>query len=214
MVYRNLHLAESTAKLLASSFNKTGQFLDYAGGYGLFTRLMRDKGFKFYNTDIYCQNLFAESFDLVGLPPGTSFELTTAFEVFEHLPKPIEEINAMLKYADNLLFTTELQPAGLDDMSSWAYIAPETGQHIAFYNEKSLAHVAKQAGFNFYTDGSFLHLFTRRTFDADILKPVRESFLLRKAKKFVKKEEEKKYGKMESLLMADWQYLKDKLNSK
>ena len=63
MVFRNLQLAERTNKLLLASFNKNGKFLHYAGGYGLFTRLMRDRGFNFYHTDPYCQNLFAEYFD-------------------------------------------------------------------------------------------------------------------------------------------------------
>ena len=80
---RNIILSDRVSKLLTVKFNDKGIFLDYAGGYGLFTRLMRDKGFNFYNTDKYCQNLFAEYFDLTDLPPDTNFELTTAFEVFE-----------------------------------------------------------------------------------------------------------------------------------
>ncbi len=38
-------------------------FLDYAGGYGVFTRLMRDIGFDFYWHDPYTQNLFANGFE-------------------------------------------------------------------------------------------------------------------------------------------------------
>jgi hypothetical protein len=209
---RNITLADRISKLLITKFDYSRTFLDYAGGYGLFTRLMRDKGFNFYHTDKYCQNLFAEYFDLVDLPPDTNFELVTAFEVLEHLSNPIEEINVISGYSDNVIFTTELQPKKLNDIRRWSYIAPETGQHIAFYNMESLAYIAKKLSYNFYTDGEFLHLFSKQVFDNKILKPVRDNFLLRKAKKFVKKAEEEKYGKMDSLLMKDWQYVKEKLN--
>src|SRR5258707_10130160 len=43
--YRNIDLSERVSRLLATKFNNKAIFLDYAGGYGLFTRLMRDKGF-------------------------------------------------------------------------------------------------------------------------------------------------------------------------
>jgi hypothetical protein len=213
MVFRNLQLAERTNKLLLASFNKNGQFLDYAGGYGLFTRLMRDKGFNFYHTDPYCQNLFAEYFDLNTLPPNQRFELVTAFEVFEHLANPLEDIKRMLGFSYNLLFSTELQPESIKTVADWPYFATETGQHVAFYNQASLKAIAHQLGYNFYTDGKFLHLFTQTKFSTNPLAPTRDEFLLRKAKKYVKNAE-KKLGQPESLMMADWQFIKDKLNGK
>jgi hypothetical protein len=60
LTYRNITLSDRVNKILIRYFNPKGIFLDYLGGYGLFTRLMRDKGFDFYNTDQYCQNIFAE----------------------------------------------------------------------------------------------------------------------------------------------------------
>lgn len=210
--YRNIFLSDRVSKLIATGFDCKGMFLDYAGGYGLFTRLMRDKGFNFYTTDKYCQNLFAEHFDLTDLP-DTNFELVSAFEVFEHLTNPFEEIKDILKFSNNLLFTTELQPEKLDEIENWWYLAPETGQHIAFYNEKSLAYIAKQLAYNFYTDGKFLHLFSKKLYNKDILNPVRDNFLMRKVKKIIKNAEIKKYGKMESLLLNDFQFIKGKLNN-
>jgi len=82
LVYRNITLMDTVSNLLLANFNTKGVFLDYAGGYGLFTRLMRDKGFNFYHTDEFCQNILAEYFDLNTLPPNSKFELVTAFEVF------------------------------------------------------------------------------------------------------------------------------------
>lgn len=211
LIYRNIHLSDTVSKLLVKDFNKEGIFLDYAGGYGMFTRLMRDKGFNFYNTDKFCQNLFAEYFDLSDLPADTHFELVTTFEVFEHLNNPIEEIKQMLKFSDNLLFSTELQPGKITSVNDWSYFSTETGQHIAFYNEASLKSIAEQLGYNFYTDGKFLHLFSKINFSHNPLTPAKDSFLLRKAKKYVKKIEQA--GMPESLLMTDWRYIKDKLNN-
>lgn len=211
LLYRNLLLRDRVSKVLIADFDKTAVFLDYAGGYGVFTRLMRDNGFNFYNTDKFCQNLFAEYFDLSDLPAATDFELVTAFEVFEHLTNPIAEIKEMLKFSDNLLFSTELQPDNLQTVDDWPYFATETGQHIAFYKQESLKVIADQLGYHFYTDGSFLHLFSKTKFDHNPVVPEKESFLLRKARKYIKKTE-KKMGMPDSLLTADWKYIKDKLN--
>jgi hypothetical protein len=210
--YRNILLSDVMSKILIKDFDYKGTFLDYAGGYGLFTRLMRDKGFNFYNTDKFCGNLFAEYFDLKDLPPNTVFELTTAFEVFEHLVNPVNDIKEMLAFSGNLVFSTALQPEKIRSVNDWSYFSTETGQHVAFYNEVSLKAIADQLGYRFYTDSKFLHLFTKTNFDHNPLAPVKDSFLLRKAKKYVRKADSKT-GMPESLLMTDWQYIKDKLNS-
>jgi len=211
---RNIRLADTVTKVLGANFNTNARFLDYAGGYGLFTRLMRDKGFDFYNTDKYCKNIFAEYFDLTDLPGNTKFELATSFEVFEHLPDPIPGIQEMLAYSDNLLFSTELQPENLKSINDWWYFIPETGQHVALYNRASLKYIADKLGYNFYTDGQSLHLFTKRTFANNPVAFGRDPFLSRKAKKFIRKTEHQLFGKRESLLTRDWQYIKDQLNKK
>src|SRR5215217_3914908 len=138
LVYRNIHLADLAEKLLIKFFDFQGSFLDFAGGYGLFTRIMRDKGFNFYHTDPFCRNVFAEYFDLSCLSGDHVFEMVTAFEVLEHLSNPVDEIRDMARYSDNLLFTTDLQPQNIGNIKEWNYLSFETGQHISFYNEKSL----------------------------------------------------------------------------
>jgi hypothetical protein len=77
-----------------------------------------------------------------------------------------------------------------------------------------LGYIAEQLGYNFYSDGKFIHLFSKKPFGINPLAQLRDPFLIRKAKKFVKRAEEKLYGKRDSLTLPDWQYIKDKLNGK
>ena len=211
LVYRNNFLSDQLSKVLAQHFNAKGIFLDYAGGYGLFTRLMRDKGFNFYNTDKFCDNIFAEYFDLKDLPANTVFEVVTAFEVFEHLSNPIPEIEEMLRYGDSLLFSTELQPENIQGVNDWSYFSTETGQHVSFYNDKALQYIAQKLGYHFYTDGKFIHLITKKSFANNPLIEQKEPFVIRKARKLLRKHDKMQTGNLEGLMMHDWQSIKDKL---
>ena len=91
LISRNIFLSKVVSTLIYFFFNKKGRFLDYAGGYGLFTRLMRDTGFDFYWHDPYCENLFANGFEY-DMNNEIHFELATAFEVFEHFSEPVNEL--------------------------------------------------------------------------------------------------------------------------
>ena len=213
LVYRNEHLRAKVIEILNQYFNVKEKYLDYAGGYGLFTRLMRDQGYDFYHTDVYCKNLFAEYFQLSDLPDHTKFELVTAFEVFEHLPNPLAEIEMMTKHSDSILFSTELVPqTPLNSTEDWWYFIPETGQHVALYTEKSLTYLAAKFGFNFYTDGVNTHLFTKKFFPENPFRMQRDPFLIRKMRKMVKKYDKKQNPERETLLQKDWEHIKNKLS--
>ncbi len=210
---RNELLRDMVIPVINKYYNTAGKFLDYAGGYGLFTRLMRDKGYNFYHTDVYCQNLFAEYFDLTDLPDFTKFELLTAFEVFEHLPNPLVELEKISAYSDNILFSTVLQPKQpLNSFNDWWYFIPETGQHVALYTEKSLAYLANKFGYNFYTDGMGVHLFTKKQLRSNPFLNRKDPLLIRKMKKWIKKYDSCKQGKNESLLGTDFQFIKSKIS--
>lgn len=214
LVERNIRMTAFTSDLLLKHFDYRGVFLDYAGGYGLFTRMMRDKGFDFYNTDKYCPNLFAEYFDLDFLTETNSFELITAFEVLEHLVNPVEEIGRILKWSDAFLFTTELRTMEAHDAKDWHYISPETGQHIAFYNCYALEYLAKRFGCFLYSDDQFIHLFTKSELAGNpFAKPARDPFLLRKAKKYVWKVERRGKIELPSLIAHDWELIRRKISN-
>jgi hypothetical protein len=157
MVKRNLHLSEITKLMITSFFNKSGRFIDYGAGYGLFVRLMRDKGFDFYWHDKFCENIFAQDFEA---KKDESFELLTAFEVFEHLADPVAEVEQMLKYSKNILFSTELFPSSSPKPADWWYYGLDHGQHVAFYTHESLKRIALKFGLNVYTNGKNIHLLT------------------------------------------------------
>ena len=170
-VTRNLSFAETTRMLIRQRFNKKASFIDYGGGYGMFTRLMRDQGFSFYLEDPYCENIFAKQFHTGLLPKETKFELLTAFEVFEHLDNPIEEIDKMFAHSSSILFSTELQPNNLTKKAEdWWYFTPETGQHISLYTYKTLDFIAKKYNVNLYSNNYNLHLFTDKKFSVNPLK--------------------------------------------
>ena len=211
LLSRNQILCEETARVILKHYNYKGKFLDYAGGYGVFTRMMRDKGFDFYHTDRYCANIFAEYFELAP-ESNTRFDLVTAFEVFEHMTNPIIEIQSILKFSDNLLFSTELQPnAEMKSIDDWWYFIPETGQHISLHTVKSLEFIANKLGYRFYTNGKTLHLFTKTTLSVDPFRGERLPFFIRKMQKIVNNYLKKRCVYPESLLQSDWELIKRKL---
>ena len=168
MVRRNLDLAEVTEKVIDQNFARGATFLDFAGGYGLFVRLMRDKGYNFFRQDKFCPNLFATNYDLTDLPSSTRFELVTAFEVFEHLPDPCQEAQRMFELSDSVFFTTEIvPPSPIAQADDWWYFAPETGQHISFFSTKALEILAAQLNCYLWTNRATTHLLTRRKLKTD-----------------------------------------------
>ncbi|MGC9528051.1 MAG: glycosyltransferase [Limnospira sp.] len=161
LVFRNLMLAQLSSQIIAQFFNPGGRFLDYGGGYGLFVRLMREIRFQFDWCDRFCDNLFAAEFEGT-LTPEKPYELITAFELFEHLKNPLDDIRQLLTLSPNILFSTELLPPHNPKPGQWWYYAPQSGQHISFYTPKSLQIIAEQLGLNIYSNGSSLHLLTKK----------------------------------------------------
>lgn len=159
LLARNLELSKTTKAVLKFLFGKSKKFLDYGAGYGVFVRLMRDFGFDFYWMDKYSDNLFAKDFEA---DFSEKFELLTAYEVFEHLVQPVEELVEMMKHSDNILFSTFLIPPNNPKPGEWWYYALDHGQHIALYSRKSLEVLAKKFNLNFYTNGKNLHLFSKK----------------------------------------------------
>lgn len=157
LVYRNERLVPIVSTIINLFYKNKSPYLDYGGGYGLFVRMMRDRGFDFYRQDIYCENLFAKHFDITDLNSTTKFGLITAFEVIEHVINPLEEVNNMLDYGTDILLTTELQPPTRTELNNWWYFTPETGQHISLFSKRSLELIAEKFQLNLYSKSN-IHL--------------------------------------------------------
>lgn len=159
LLNRNIRLLQEVPPIIDACFPKADIFLDYAGGYGAFARLMRDEGFNFYRQDIYCENIFAQHFDLADSGHST-FDVLTAFEVFEHFTDPANEIAALFTLSENIIFSTVQHEEAGNDLENWWYLSTETGQHVAFYGKKTFDYLAKKHGKHYYSKSNSLHLFT------------------------------------------------------
>jgi hypothetical protein len=166
ILQRNIYFSKVTSVIINYFYNKEGKFLDYAGGYGIFTRLMRDIGFDFYWSDPYCENLLAGGFEYKDSPKG-EIELITAFEVFEHLVDPLPEFQKMSELTDTIIFSTQLIPSSGPPAKDWWYYGFEHGQHVSFYSEASLENIAEKTGFHYYKFRD-LKIFSKKELDKKI----------------------------------------------
>lgn len=140
IVSRNITVSQRIAPIL-HRLDPGGKYLDAGAGYGLFVRRMRDLGFDFRWDDPHSPNLFARGFEKA---EGERFRAVTAIEVAEHLPDPLNWIRATLRDAGarTLIFTTSLFVGEPDP--AWWYLSCETGQHVSFYQRRTLSVLASQ----------------------------------------------------------------------
>ena len=176
LIERNLSFSKALSVFIYFNFKKDAKFLDYAGGYGIFTRLMRDIGFDFYWHDPHTKNLLAKGFE-IDIKSKDVYELITAFEVFEHLINPKAEIEKMLLLTDTIMFSTQLIPDEVPDPNSWWYYGFEHGQHISFYSNKTCHWLAEHYKLNYYFV-SGIHLLSKKRFNKNQL------ILMKKLKDF------------------------------
>ncbi len=163
-VYRNRWLGWCTRTVIGMYYEGAGRFLDYGGGYGLFVRDMRDRGYDSYRLDKYTPNLFARNFEWNQHHAGKQAELITAFEVFEHFPDPHGSLKEIMQHGSEILLSTCIVPEGITDTDykSWFYFANHEGQHIALHTVKSLQILAERNGLHCYSNSRYLHLLTKQ----------------------------------------------------
>jgi hypothetical protein len=132
--------------------------VDFAGGYGILTRLLRDIGVEALWSDAYSENLLARGFEHKGESAG----LVTAFESFEHFVEPGIELDRMLAISPNILLSTEIIPEPVPDPDQWWYYGREHGQHIGFFTLETLQMLARGRNAYLASDGRSCHLITKR----------------------------------------------------
>jgi hypothetical protein len=160
IMFRNDYMSNVTSAIIRCYFDKKGTFLDYSGGYGVFTRLMRDIGYNFLWHDLFTQNVLARGFEY-DKRTAPNLELVTNFEAFEHFLHPIEDIEKILKLSDNILLTTSLAKIPAPAPQDWWYYGLEHGQHISLYRKETLRFIAKKYNLNLYSHRT-VHLLTKK----------------------------------------------------
>lgn len=156
IVQRNIENASRLSFFM--KFIPNGACMDFGGGLGMLTRMMRDYGFDFYHYDKYAKNEYAR-----GLEADISkkYVLVTAFENFEHYVNPLEEIGNLMNRADILYFSTDLIASNPPLVRDWWYYVPVTGQHISFYSLETLKFIAKKYECQLLTNGCDLHILSK-----------------------------------------------------
>lgn len=169
LVSRNVSISKKLANIIYFLFDSKMKYIDLAGGTGLLVRLMRDIGFDFYWKDAYCTNIHASGFE--ASTEHFPVVAVTMFEVLEHIHDPLFFMeNSLSKYgASTIIFTTELFEGEPPKPSEWWYYSPSTGQHISFYQYKTLSYLANKMGLNLYSNRNF-HIITDRPINSFLIK--------------------------------------------
>jgi hypothetical protein len=141
--------------ILRPLWKDSAVFADIGAGYGVLVRAMRDAGLDFRWSDPHCANLLARGFEL----GRERCQAITAIEVLEHAVDPITFLGDALHRtgASAAVLTTELLPEPVPDPASWWYYAFETGQHVSFFERRTLELLATKLRFRLRTRGN-LHV--------------------------------------------------------
>jgi len=141
--------------LLRLAFPKDAVFADLGAGYGVLVRAMRDAGLDFRWSDPHCPNLLARGFEL----NSERCAALTAVEVIEHTLQPLQFVQDAIRRtgASAVVLTTEVLPEPVPSPSSWWYYAFQTGQHIAFFELRTLEELARRLGMRLQSRGN-LHV--------------------------------------------------------
>jgi hypothetical protein len=159
MVQRNIVNAWRLSALLYFAADPRGRFVDLAGGYGLLVRMMRDNGFDFYWSDPYCENLFAGGFE-AGESLG-SCAAVTVLEAIEHVRFPLVFLReAVARFHPGMIVLSTQTFHGEPPPRDWWYYAFEGGQHIGFFQPRTLQYVAESLGLRLLSHGPY-HLLAR-----------------------------------------------------
>lgn len=186
LVARNIDNRDFLEPVLQVMLGAEGSYVDLGGGYGLLTRLLRDIGIDCYSTDPYCENIFAKDFEATAeLRPNALF----AFEVMEHIENPLAFIRESFErfHCDTFIFST-LDYGESVPSPDWWYYAIETGQHISFYNQRTLAALARKISCRYLKLSDEYHMFTSRELSDKTVSLFTEKKKFRKLKERVRRE--------------------------
>ena len=152
------------AETVLATFGDRGRqirHLDYGGGAGRLSALLREAGWNSTSYDPFFDRHVP--FGQLG-----RFELITCFEVFEHVPDVNDLASRLcsLLAGNGLILASTLVSDGQighGQALSWWYAAPRNG-HISLFSTGSLAMLARRHGLNLASFSADIHLFWREDF--------------------------------------------------
>lgn len=157
ILHRNIRIRRSLEPLIELLGLGQGLLADIGGGYGTLTRLMRDIGYNFNTYDPYCENIFAKNFEV---QPQSTYDALVAFEVIEHLSDPVEFLrDSFSKYSTKTILLSTNTYQGIPE-KTWWYYSFESGQHISFYQKKTLSILAEKNGCRLHSLNDSIHVIT------------------------------------------------------
>jgi hypothetical protein len=127
--------------------------IDFGGGDGLLSRMVRDYGVNIFVSDKYGKNTYAKGFSK---EIDSSTDLVTSFEVFEHFANPASDLDDIFGFNPKAVLVTTGRFKNQD--SNWIYLSPESGQHVFFYSQNALKFIAKKYGYRLVLTGKYLPL--------------------------------------------------------
>jgi hypothetical protein len=146
---RNVRNSKFVDKLLNKLKFKV-RHLDYGGGTGRMSRILRKKGWDSTSYDMYHNNQER---------PEGKFNFITCIEVIEHAKDPFElmkDLTSFLSDDGMILLTTLL--ANKDTPINWSYIAPRGG-HISILSDLSIRMVANTVNLKYFPMKDDCHVF-------------------------------------------------------
>jgi hypothetical protein len=163
LVSRCLSASRLISTLLFLEDKKAAKGIDWGGGTGLLTRLLRDQGYQVRSYDKYAKAEHAEGFEASLEEAEEAATFTTSIECFEHLVNPIVAFKDVTAKKEYFIFTIETIDTPPPDPAekSWWYFVPESGQHITFASKKGLDEFRKILEFDHYAGFGSLHVMSR-----------------------------------------------------
>ncbi len=163
LVSRCVSAGRMISTLLFLEGERESKGIDWGGGTGLLTRLLRDQGFHVRSYDKYASAAHAEGFESNLEEAEEASTFIVSVECFEHLINPIDAFESVTRKKDYFIFTTEVIDTPPPDpaKASWWYFVPESGQHITFASKKGLDDFRRVLGFGHYKRFGSLHVMSR-----------------------------------------------------
>jgi hypothetical protein len=160
---RPRNMADSIDEMFAD-VRHVSRHIDYGGGSGLLSQLLREKGWdsrsydKFYNTDSSVL--------------GSRYNFISCIEVVEHVPDQMglfAEFDSLLEQYGMIFISTKVSDHSVPAMRPyeefrWWYANPRAG-HVVLHSYQSLRVLAKRIGLNVVSITDTIHIMGREIRD-------------------------------------------------